>query len=271
MNDSLFSLTQLKGRGDAENLQERLLQAAASGQEGPSGQPRGALHGPAAAARSLRGNQLHLTNQRLDAHPLTKKKKPNTLFIAPILNRHMLRQHSPQTGIKKASFTSCAFKIHLFFYHLHHKTWIVKFYENLNPRRRYWIVIIGPKLLLACQPPTRNKTKAHSMSEHSKSLLSQRGGTERWDKVFTVHFNILFPIKQPASLLICSLPCAILCWQWWMKTQRLACVHCCTCVYSSVACRVMKIKIFFITDLDFLLARAGCTNIAHRLPLPPQP
>lgn len=176
---------------------------------------------------------------------LSRKKNPNTLFIAPILNRHTLRQHSPQTGIKKASFTSCAFKIHLFFYHLHHKTWIVKFYENLNPRRRYWIVIIGPKLLLACQPPTHNKTKAHSMSEHSKSLLSQRDGTERWDKVFTVHFNILFPIKQPASLLICSLPCAILCWQWWMKTQRLACVHCCTCVFIAAwLAESLKIKYF---------------------------
>lgn len=73
-------MTQLKGRGDAENLQERLLQAAASGQEGPSGQPRGALHGPAAAARSLRGNQLHLTKQRLDAHPLTKKKPQHIIY-----------------------------------------------------------------------------------------------------------------------------------------------------------------------------------------------
>lgn len=95
-NCSPFLLMQLKGRGDTEDLQERVLQAAASGQEGSSGEPRGALHSPAAAARPLRGNKPHLTPRESTSHE--RKKKKATLFIAHILNRHLLRQHSLQQG-----------------------------------------------------------------------------------------------------------------------------------------------------------------------------
>lgn len=135
-----FSWKQLKGRGDAEDLQERVLQVAASGQEGSSGEPRGALHRPAAAARSLRGNRLHLTPR--ESTSWKKKNQTNPLFIAHILNRHLLRQHSSRQGLKLIS-PSAPLESTFLPQHLYHKTWIVKFYENLIPQRCSWSSELG--------------------------------------------------------------------------------------------------------------------------------
>lgn len=110
---------QHKRRGDAENLQERVLQAAPSWEERTSGQPRRALHGSPAAVRCTRWNEFDLMRLRTLAvlwqtrSQQTRHMSPHeTIFIAPIRSRHMLRQHCSNRD--KAYFTSCALKIHLF-------------------------------------------------------------------------------------------------------------------------------------------------------------